>query len=118
MKKSKTPTLTINQQSLTPINPITKNQQTAFEEWKDGNHLVLAGSAGTGKTFLAMYFAFDELFKDDSLYERVVLFDLQLQLVIKVTCLETAKKKKMRSQLRTNKSVVSCLKILHRMVRC
>lgn len=73
MKKIKTPTLTINQQSLTPIHPITKNQQTAFEEWKDGNHLVLAGSAGTGKTFLAMYFAFDELFKEDSVYDRVVI---------------------------------------------
>ncbi len=73
MKKQKTSTLTINQQSLIPIHPITQNQSTAFEEWKDGNHLVLAGSAGTGKTFLGLYFAFDELFKDESEYDRVVI---------------------------------------------
>lgn len=35
--------------------PITKNQEIAYEQWDEGDHLVLCGSAGTGKTFIGMY---------------------------------------------------------------
>jgi len=37
--------------------PITTNQQIAHDAWNDGDHLVLCGSAGTGKTFVGMYLA-------------------------------------------------------------
>lgn len=37
--------------------PITENQQIAYDAWNDGDHLVLCGSAGTGKTFMGMYLA-------------------------------------------------------------
>ena len=40
---------------LIEIDPITKNQELAFDAWDNGYNLVLAGCAGTGKTFLAMY---------------------------------------------------------------
>jgi phosphate starvation-inducible protein PhoH len=45
--------LTINHQ----IKPITDNQTTAFKSWGYGNHLVLHGMPGTGKTFVALRLA-------------------------------------------------------------
>lgn len=43
--------------NLKKIHPITQSQSQAFSLWGDFDHLVLNGSAGTGKTYLAMYFA-------------------------------------------------------------
>lgn len=47
---------------------ITKNQQIAYEQWDDGDHLVLCGSAGTGKTFVGMYLALADVL--DKSYEQ------------------------------------------------
>lgn len=44
------------------IKPITGAQKTAFESWNEGYNLMLHGIAGTGKTFLALYFALREVF--------------------------------------------------------
>ena len=41
--------------------PITENQVKAYEAWDNGDNLVLAGSAGTGKTFVAMYLALEAM---------------------------------------------------------
>ena len=46
------------------FDPLTPNQSKAFYSWKKGQHLMLLGSAGTGKTFLALNFACDELEKE------------------------------------------------------
>jgi phosphate starvation-inducible PhoH-like protein len=41
---------------------ITENQAAARRAWKqDGDHLVLSGSAGTGKTFTALYLALEDV---------------------------------------------------------
>ena len=48
---------TVKIEDLSKIKPITSNQVKAFDAWNDGDHLVLAGSAGTGKTYIAMYLA-------------------------------------------------------------
>lgn len=41
---------------------ITKNQKLAREAWKqEKHHLVLNGSAGTGKTFTALYLALEDV---------------------------------------------------------
>jgi len=53
---------------LQEIEPLTKNQLKAFESQQ---HMVLHGVAGTGKTFIACYFAFDDMTKGD--YEKLVL---------------------------------------------
>lgn len=37
--------------------PLTENQAKAFQAWKRNQHLMLLGSAGSGKTFLALNFA-------------------------------------------------------------
>ena len=40
---------------LKSINPRTTNQTRTFTEYDNGNHLLLQGVAGTGKTFISIY---------------------------------------------------------------
>ena len=47
---------------------ITQNQRIAYDSWDDGDHLVLCGSAGTGKTFIGMYLALADVL--DKSYEQ------------------------------------------------
>ena len=47
-------TLKLRLEDMMEITPLTPNQRTAYEAYEDGNSLVLAGSAGTGKTFMAL----------------------------------------------------------------
>ena len=53
---------------LQEIEPLTKNQVIAFESTKN---LMLHGVAGTGKTFISSYLAFDDMTK--GMYERLVI---------------------------------------------
>jgi predicted ribonuclease YlaK len=59
--------------NLRVIEPATANQGMAFSEWKKGQHLVLSGSAGTGKTFMGMYLALQEVLDKDTPYDKVVV---------------------------------------------
>ena len=54
--------------SLWETEPLTQNQILAFESDK---HLVLHGVAGTGKTFISCYLAFDDMIK--GLYDRLII---------------------------------------------
>ena len=60
-------------EDLIQIEPITKNQEKAFESWADGENLVLAGSAGTGKTFVAMYLALQTSLEPSTPYHKVIV---------------------------------------------
>lgn len=55
------------------IRPMTDNQRIAFEHWDDGYNLMLHGIAGTGKTFLGLYFALKEVVKPNSQYNKVYI---------------------------------------------
>lgn len=46
---------------LKEVRPLTPNQTDMFHAWYNGSHLIAHGSAGTGKTFLALYLAFQEV---------------------------------------------------------
>lgn len=65
-KKSKT--LSGSGLNLYDIEPLTQNQLLAFESEKN---LVLHGVAGTGKTFISCYLAFDDMIK--GLYEKLII---------------------------------------------
>ena len=54
------------------IEPMTGNQDKAFRLWDDGENLILAGSAGTGKTFLALYLALDEMLNEPE-YDKIII---------------------------------------------
>lgn len=55
------------------VNPMTDNQRVAFDFWDDGYNLMLHGIAGTGKTFLGLYFALKEVVKPNSQYKKVYI---------------------------------------------
>ena len=63
----------INHNSLVTIKPITDNQKEVFATWKKGANQFLFGAAGTGKTFISLYLALQDVFDLKSKYERVVL---------------------------------------------
>jgi len=63
----------INHSSLTTIKPITDNQKLVFSTWKKGDNQFLFGCAGTGKTFVSLYLALQDIFDLKTKYDRVVL---------------------------------------------
>ena len=69
----KSNSLTLRLDDLMEFEPITINQQKAFDAWDDGDNLILAGSAGTGKTFRALAMALEELLNPDSYYRKILI---------------------------------------------
>lgn len=65
--------LPVNKFHLNRIVPKTNNQDKAFRLYSEGFNLVLAGSAGVGKTFLAMHLALAEVMDSTTPYERVTI---------------------------------------------
>ena len=63
----------ITSSDLTKIEPVTDNQKMVFESYKKGNNQFLYGCAGTGKTFITLYLAMNEVLRQDTPYDRVVM---------------------------------------------
>ena len=59
--------------SLRKIHPLTHNQERTFQAYDSGKHLMLHGVAGTGKTFISMYLALEEVLKQNSRYNKIVV---------------------------------------------
>lgn len=53
--------------------PLTQNQKFAFEDFESGDHLVLHGWAGTGKTFIALYLALQQMHSQPKDYNRLII---------------------------------------------
>ena len=64
---------TVKHDDLYECVPETENQQKAFDAWDDGDNLVLAGSAGTGKTFVALYLALESVLERETPYNKVII---------------------------------------------
>lgn len=58
---------------LKSIKPLTFNQTEAFKYWMgdSDSHLAMLGSAGCGKSFLAIYFAMTELLRNPETYYSI-----------------------------------------------
>tara|TARA_Y100000593_G_scaffold1406_1_gene2859 strand:+ start:5510 stop:6220 length:711 start_codon:yes stop_codon:yes gene_type:complete len=63
----------INHNSLVAIKPLGDNQKLVFETWKKGKNQFLFGAAGTGKTFVSLYLALQDVFDLKKPYDKVVL---------------------------------------------
>lgn len=69
---SETDKVKINFQ-LKGITPLTQNQSKAFESFDNGKNLLLHGIAGTGKTFISMYLALNEVMNPLGNYNKVII---------------------------------------------
>tara|TARA_R110002074_G_scaffold123683_1_gene259467 strand:- start:83884 stop:84645 length:762 start_codon:yes stop_codon:yes gene_type:complete len=58
---------------LKTIGALTETQGQFFSQYPTANAMLLHGSAGTGKTFIALYKALEEVLDPSSRYEKVVI---------------------------------------------
>ena len=65
--------LKVRLEALKTLSPITENQKKVFEAYKEGSNICLAGSAGTGKTFLSMYLGLEDVLDKETQYEKLVI---------------------------------------------
>ena len=70
---SKKQKLEIGTSNLISIKSITDNQKLVFETWKQKKNQFLFGCAGTGKTFISLYLALQDVMNLQTKYNKVVL---------------------------------------------
>lgn len=71
-KPSRKPKLRID--DLVTIDPLTENQKKFFQAYREGNlNIALHGVAGTGKTFIALYKALEEVLDKSTQFDRIVV---------------------------------------------
>ena len=63
----------INHSNLVSIKSITDNQKIVFDTWKKGKCQFLFGAAGTGKTFISLYLAMQDVMDLKKPYDKVVI---------------------------------------------
>ena len=63
----------IDKSYMTEIKPLTDNQQIVFDAYKEGKNVLLHGAAGTGKTFIALYLALQEVLDESTPYDKIVI---------------------------------------------
>ena len=59
--------------ALLKIKPIGENQKQVFVTYDDGKNQFVYGAAGTGKTFILLYKALQDVLNPETEYDRVVL---------------------------------------------
>ncbi len=63
----------ISSSNLIKIKPITEGQKSVFETWKQGKNQFLFGCAGTGKTFVSLYLAMQDVLDPSTPYDKVYM---------------------------------------------
>ena len=63
----------ISSSNLIKVKPITEGQKSGFETWKKGQNQFLFGCAGTGKTFISLYLAMQDVLDLKKKYDKVIL---------------------------------------------
>ena len=74
MSRKSTKSMILRLDNMPDFNPITENQKLAVDAWDEGDNLIQSGSAGTGKTFLAVSLALeDALDKETPEFDKVTI---------------------------------------------
>ena len=63
----------INSGYLTQIKPLTPSQEKVVDAFSKQKNLYLYGAAGTGKTFIGMYLALQEILNEQSSYDKLYI---------------------------------------------
>ena len=63
----------IRLENMVQIKAVTDNQKRAFEEYKKGQNLFMFGAAGTGKTFVSLFLAMQEVLRNETPYDCVYI---------------------------------------------
>jgi phosphate starvation-inducible protein PhoH and related proteins len=58
---------------LITVEPMTLSQEVVFKAWDEGNHVIMSGTAGSGKTFVAMYLALEDVLDKGNNFDKVVV---------------------------------------------
>lgn len=66
-------TMIKNRFELRHIKPLTPNQQKTFASYRNGMNLVLHGYSGTGKSYVSMYLALEEILGGSTLYDKIII---------------------------------------------
>lgn len=72
--------LRIKPDMLKKFDPLTDNQKKFFDAYKIGSYFIaLHGVAGTGKTFIALYKAIEEVLSKDNPFQKVIIVRSSVQ---------------------------------------
>ena len=63
----------INTDMMRDIEPLTDNQKKLFDSYKKGKNLVAYGAAGTGKTFITLFNALQEVLDPSTPYDKIYI---------------------------------------------
>ena len=63
----------INLDYIRNIDPLTDNQERLFDSYDGGKNIVAYGAAGTGKTFITLYNALQDVLNEKSPYEKIYI---------------------------------------------
>jgi len=63
----------INAELMRDIEPLTDNQETLFKSYADNKNVVAYGCAGTGKTFITIYNALQDVLDETTPYEKIYI---------------------------------------------
>jgi phosphate starvation-inducible protein PhoH len=63
----------LSSEYLVEIDPLTENQKKLFDSYKNQKNIVAYGCAGTGKTFISLYNAINEVLDERTPFEKIYL---------------------------------------------
>ena len=55
------------------IDPLTENQKLLYDAYADDKNIVAYGCAGTGKTFITLYNALQDVLDETTPYEKIYI---------------------------------------------
>ena len=63
----------INLDLMRDIDPLTENQKLLYNAYDGGKNIVAYGAAGTGKTFITLYNALQDVLDENTPYEKIYI---------------------------------------------